>query len=137
MHERCQLVYIDQFYETYKFLVPICTNEFTSIQVRNQSSFYRFKILPEMPETPSSSYRRLIINSFDAIHEVVIKWCDFHDHSSPPGTSDIFSRFLGQILPPSFEGGCRCYSPILRFPVIIILWSGLRRLLRKGKNVCL
>ena len=42
--ERRDVVNIDHFHEANKFLIPICANKFTSIQIRREFSFYRFKI---------------------------------------------------------------------------------------------
>src|SRR5438552_15841560 len=89
VHERRYVVNIDHLYEANKFLIPICANKFTSIQIRRESSSYRFKIFPEVPEKSSVSYGRMIINSVDAIYEIVIKRYNFHDHAALGGAPDI------------------------------------------------
>ena len=50
------LVDIDHLYETNQFVIPICANKFTSLQIRREFSLYRFRILSRMPEKPSVSY---------------------------------------------------------------------------------
>src|SRR5438552_17415348 len=80
VHERRYVVNIDHLYEADKFLIPICADKFTSIQIRREPLSYRFKIFPEMPEGSPVSYGGMIINSVDATYEIVIKPYDFHDH---------------------------------------------------------
>src|SRR4029077_2056855 len=89
VHKHGYVVNIDHLYEANKFLIPICANKFTSIQIGREFSFYRFKIFPEVPEEPPISYRRVIIHLMDAIYEIIIKRDNFHDHPAPGSAPDI------------------------------------------------
>ena len=65
--ERRYVVNVDHFREAYKFLIPIRTDKFTSIQIRREFSSYTVNIFPEMPEGSSVSYWYTIINLMDAV----------------------------------------------------------------------
>ena len=75
MKDHRYVINVNHFHEAYKFLTPIRANKLTSIQICRESSSYRFKIFPEVPERSSVSYPYTIINPVDAFYEIIIKWC--------------------------------------------------------------
>jgi hypothetical protein len=133
--EHRHMVNVHHFHEAYKFLTQIRADKVTSIQIRRELLSYAVNILPVVPEESSVSYQYTIINPVDAFYEILVKRYNFHDQAAPGGAPYILPRHLRQLFPPLLKASCRDCSPIIPFPLIIILWRDLGWPLRKRKDI--
>src|SRR5438067_4636692 len=131
---RC-IVNVNHLQKAYKFLTQIRADKFTSIQIRGEVAPYAINVLPVVPEEPSVPDLNAVIDPVDSLYQIIVKWYNFHDHTTPACAPHVLSRYLRQTFPPVLKASCRYYSPIIPFPMIIIFRRNIRWPLRKRKQI--